>query len=385
MKYDAIVIGCGLAGAVSARELAERGQKRVLLVERRDHIGGNAYDVADEAGILIHKYGPHIFHTNDERVYNYLCRFTDFSDYMHTVTANIHGEFVPVPFNFNSIKKVFGDRAEGLMKKLTEKYPEGTKIPIYELTVQDDPELSELADYVFSNVFAHYTEKQWGVPIGKVSKETLSRVPVFLSYDNRYFQDKFQGMPVEGYTKMFERMLDHPNIEVRTGVDAKELLTFGDGEIIFDGEAFDGTVIFSGAIDELFDNAYGRLPYRTLDFAFETHEVDSFQPNATVNYTVDQPYTRITEFKKLTGQSAPGVTTVMKEYSRASEEGDTPYYAILNEENLALYGKYAERAREYKNFHLLGRLAEYRYYNMDAIVAGALALCDRLLNNEVQK
>jgi UDP-galactopyranose mutase len=179
---------------------------------------------------------------------------------MHTVTANIHGEFVPVPFNFNSIKKVFGDRAEGLMKKLTDKYSEGTKIPIYELTVQDDPELRELADYVFCNVFAHYTEKQWGVPITEVSRETLSRVPIFLSRDDRYFQDAYQGMPVDGYTPMFERMLDHENIEVCLGADAKDRVRFENGAVTLDGEPFGGRVIFSGALDEPFDYCYGDLP-----------------------------------------------------------------------------------------------------------------------------
>ena len=379
MNYDVIVIGCGLAGATCARELAERGGQRVLLLERRPHVGGNAYDCEDESGILIHKYGPHIFHTNNERVYRYLSRFTDFSDYMHTVTANIHGSFIPVPFNFNSIERVFGDRAPGLIKKLTDKYPEGTKIPIFELTEQNDPELAELADYVFNNVFAHYTEKQWGVPITEVSRETLSRVPIFLSRDDRYFQDAYQGMPVDGYTPMFERMLDHENIEVCLGADAKDRVRLENGAVTLDGEPFGGRVIFSGALDELFDYCYGDLPYRTLDFGFETHDVDSFQPNGTVNYTVDMPYTRITEFKKLTGQKKPDVTTVMKEYSRACTRGDNPYYAILNEENLNLYGKYKKLADQYPSLYLVGRLAEYKYYNMDAIVARALELCDSLV------
>ena len=379
MNYDVIVIGCGLAGATCARELAERGGQRVLLLERRPHVGGNAYDCEDESGILIHKYGPHIFHTNNERVYRYLSRFTDFSDYMHTVTANIHGSFIPVPFNFNSIERVFGDRAPGLITKLTDKYPEGTKIPIFELTEQNDPELAELADYVFNNVFAHYTEKQWGVPITEVSRETLSRVPIFLSRDDRYFQDAYQGMPVDGYTPMFERMLDHENIEVCLGADAKDRVRLENGSVTLDGDPFGGRVIFSGALDELFDYCYGDLPYRTLDFGFETHDVDSFQPNGTVNYTVDMPYTRITEFKKLTGQKKPDVTTVMKEYSRACTRGDNPYYAILNEENLNLYGKYKKLADQYPCLYLVGRLAEYKYYNMDAIVARALELCDSLV------
>lgn len=378
--YNSIIIGAGFAGAVAARELAERGQRKVLIIERRSHIGGNAYDCHDDAGVLVHMYGPHIFHTNDSRVYEYLSRFSEFTDYEHRVEAQLPGKTVPVPFNLTSIERVYGDRAPALIEKLLSKYAPESKIPIYELTQQDDPELSELADFVFNNVFKCYTEKQWGTPIAEVSKETLSRVPVFLSRDDRYFQDKYQGMPKVSYTKLFENMLDHPNITVRTSAEASELIKLEDGKIYFEGELFEGEVIYTGAADELFDCKYGKLPYRTLDFAFETLPQDSFQSRGTINYTVSEKFTRITEFKKLTGQELSDVTTIMKEYPRAYEGGnDIPYYAILNPENLELYGKYRALADNYKNLYLLGRLAEYRYYNMDAIVGQALALCDKLV------
>ncbi len=377
--YDAIIVGAGFAGATAARCFADAGRS-VLLLERRAHIGGNAYDCLDDAGVLIHKYGPHIFHTNSRRVYDFLCRFGSFSDYSHKVAAKIGDSLVPVPFNFNSIDKVFGERAEGLRKKLLARYAEGQKIPVFELTVQDDPELSELADYVYQNVFKYYTEKQWGVPMERVSRETLSRVPVFLSRDDRYFQDAYQGMPTEGYTAMLENMLDHEGIEVVVSCDAASRLALDGDRILLDGEEFSGQVIYSGPADELFKNKYGPLPYRTLDFVFETHAVDRYQPYGTVNYTVSETYTRITEFKILTGQRLDGVTTIMKEYSRAYEGGDDiPYYAILDPENLALYERYAAEAKASGRFHLLGRLAEYRYYNMDATVEKALALCDELL------
>ncbi len=378
-KYDAVVVGSGFAGATAARCFADAGRS-VLLLEKRDHIGGNAYDCLDDAGILIHKYGPHIFHTNSRRVYDFLCRFGSFSDYSHKVAAKIGDGLVPVPFNFNSIDKVFGERAEGLRKKLLDRYSEGQKIPVFELTVQDDPELAELADYVYNNVFKYYTEKQWGVPMEQVSRETLSRVPVFLSRDDRYFQDTYQGMPVEGYTSLIANMLDCDGIEVQTSVDARTRIALDGERILLDGEEFFGQVIYSGPADELFDNKHGALPYRTLDFKFETHALEQYQPYGTVNYTVSEDYTRITEFKLLTGQKKEGVTTVMKEYSRFYEGGeDIPYYAILDPENLALYEKYAAETRASGRFHLLGRLAEYRYYNMDATVEKALNLCDELL------
>ena len=385
-RYDCLVIGAGMAGAMAARELAERGGKRVLVLERRNHVGGNAYDCFDKAGVLIHKYGPHIFHTNNKRVFDYLSRFTAWLNYQHRVVANIpDGEGrleLPVPFNLISLRTVFPpEQAASLKEKLLAAYGPERKVTILELRENSDPEIRALADYVYEHVFVRYTMKQWGQKPEEIDPATTARVPVFLSEDCRYFQDEYQGMPLEGYTPMFQRLLDHPDITVETGVDAADRLKLTDGKLLLDGEAFDGTVIYTGAPDELFGCKYGRLPYRTLDFVFETHPVDFWQSHGTVNYTVDQDYTRITEFKYLTGQELPGVTTIMKEYSRAytGAAGEVPYYAIINDDNNALYARYKAEADQYPNLHLLGRLAEYKYYNMDAIAARALELCDELL------
>ena len=385
-RYDCLVIGAGMAGAMAARELAERGGKRVLVLERRNHVGGNAYDCFDKAGVLIHKYGPHIFHTNNKRVFDYLSRFTAWLNYQHHVVANIPdgaGRLeLPVPFNLISLRTVFPpEQAASLKEKLLAAYGPERKVTILELRENSDPEIRALADYVYEHVFVRYTMKQWGQKPEEIDPATTARVPVFLSEDCRYFQDEYQGMPLEGYTPMFQRLLDHPDITVETGVDAADRLKLTDGKLLLDGEAFDGTVIYTGAPDELFGCKYGRLPYRTLDFVFETHPVDFWQSHGTVNYTVDQDYTRITEFKYLTGQELPGVTTIMKEYSRAytGVAGEVPYYAIINDDNNALYARYKAEADQYPNLHLLGRLAEYKYYNMDAIAARALELCDELL------
>ena len=381
-QYDCLVIGAGLAGSVAARELAERGGKRVLVLERRGHIGGNAYDKLDEAGVLIHQYGPHIFHTNNARAYEYLSRFTGWRDYQHRVVANVRGALMPVPFNLTSLELAYGsEKAARLEKKLIETYGAEKKVTILELRRNDDPEIKALANYVYENVFVHYTVKQWGQTPEEIDPNTTARVPVFLSEDCRYFQDAYQGMPLEGYTPMFQSLLDHPDITVELGVDAASRLTLDGSAALLDGRPFSGPIIYTGAADELFGCKYGRLPYRTLDFRFETHPVDFWQSHGTVNYTVDQDYTRITEFKYLTGQELPGQTTIMKEYSRAytGAKGEIPYYAIINAGNNALYAKYRAEADRYPNFHLLGRLAEYKYYNMDAIAARALELCDDLL------
>lgn len=380
--FDCLVIGSGYAGSVVAREMAERGGRRVLVLERRGHVGGNAYDCLDEHGILIHKYGPHIFHTSERRVFDYLSRFTGWRDYQHRVVANVHGRFLPVPFNLTSLHMAFPEeKAARLEDKLLSAYSANARVTILSLRENTDPELREVADYVYENVFVHYTMKQWGQLPEEIDPATTARVPILLSRDDRYFQDPYQGMPLEGYTPLFQRMLDHPRITVELGVDARERMALEDGVIRLDGEPFAGPVIYTGEVDELFSFRFGHLPYRTLDFDFETLEVDRFQPTATVNYTVSEDYTRITEYKQLTGQVVPGRTTIMKEYSRAytGSPGEIPYYAVISPENNALYGRYRDLAGGFSNLHLLGRLAEYKYYNMDAIALRALTLCDGIL------
>lgn len=384
-RYDAVIVGAGYAGAVCARALAEKG-KRVLAAERRPHVGGNAYDRLDDAGVLIHQYGPHIFHTNNKTVFDWLSRFTRWRDYQHRVIANIPDEkggrmTYPVPFNLTSLETAFGaEEGKRLGDKLIAAYGAEKKVTILELRQNADPEIAALADYVYNHVFVRYTMKQWGQKPEEIDPNTTARVPVFLSRDDRYFQDTYQGMPLEGYTPMFEQMLDHPNITVELGRDALSSLDVSGDKVRWEGEEFTGPVIYTGQADELFGFRFGPLPYRTLDFGFETLPQEDFQGYGTVNYTVDQDYTRITEFKHMTGQICPGRTTIVKEYSRAYEgkEGETPYYAIINPENNALYGRYAALAQRFGNLHLLGRLAEYKYYNMDAIAARALELAETL-------
>ena len=387
---DAVVVGSGFAGGVVARELAERAGKRVLIIEKRPHIGGNMYDEKDEAGILVHKYGPHIFHSNDKRAFDYARRFSGFLGYQHRVLADWYGTYMPVPFNKNSMEIAFGEeKAAHYIEKLIDTFGDERKVTINELREQDDPELAEIADFVYKNVFLYYTQKQWGLTPEEVDPSVTARVPVFISRDNRYFQDAYQGMPVFGYTKLFEEMLDHENIQVCLNTEAEsvfELEFESEAEdaplsaIKLHGKKFEGPIVYTGPLDELFLARFGRLPYRSLDFVYETFDKEHVLPCGTVNFTVTEDYTRITEFKYLTGQKSDK-TTIMKEYSRAYEDPNTqtPYYAILSDENHAHYERYRALTAKLPNFYPLGRLAEYRYYNMDKIISLALELSDKLV------
>lgn len=370
MKYDFLVVGAGLAGAVLAERIASTLNKKVIIIDKRSHLGGNCYDYK-ENNLLIHKYGPHIFHTQSRKPFDYISKFTDWIPYEHRVLGSVDGELVPVPFNFNSLYKCFPlNFAQKLEEKLIQKFGYGIKTPILKLKENEDKDIQFLADYIYKNVFLNYTLKQWGMTPEELDPSVTSRIPVFLSRDNRYFQDSFQMMPKEGYTKIFEKMLSHPNIEIRLNTEYSD---------IKDQVEYD-YLIFTGAIDEFFNYKYGELPYRSLRFKFESININEFQPVAQVNYPNLNDYTRITEFKHFYPEKNE-TTTIAFEYPEKFEIGKNErFYPIPKEENSILYQKYLEEAKKLKNVFFVGRLAEYKYYNMNEIIAVALVTFDTKIN-----
>lgn len=374
--YDYIIVGAGLAGCVLAERIANILDQKVLLIDKRDHIGGNCYDYCDEDGVLVHKYGPHIFHTQQEEVWDYLSQFTEWHSYQHRVLGYIDGKKIPIPFNLTSLQASFSqEKAQRLEEKLIKHYGREMSVPILELKESKDEDLQFLADYVYQKVFFNYTRKQWGLKPEELDPSVTARVPVLISHDDRYFQDPYQGIPQEGYTPIFQKMLDHPRIELILNTDYREVMELKDGIITYQGKDFPGKLIYTGEIDYLFDYLYGKLPYRSLTFKMETLDQEFYQDVATVNYPNNHHYTRITEYKHLTGQKHDK-TTISREYPQDyhPERSDVPYYPIPKREFREIYQRYREKADKIPRLILLGRLAEYQYYNMDLVVAKALQI-----------
>lgn len=368
MKYDWVVVGAGFTGCTFAREMAERGLS-VLVVDRRSHIGGNAYDEVDANGILVHRYGPHIFHTNSDRVWNYLSRFTDWRPYFHHVLGYVDGKWVPVPFNLDSIRAVFPSRmADRLIERLIDVYGFGAKVPILKLKDGGDPELAFLANFVYRKVFENYTRKQWGVAPEQLDPSVTARVPIVVSRDARYFHDTYQAMPREGYSALFQRLVDHPRVRVELGRDHD-----------FGARVGGVRTLFTGMIDEYFGFRFGALPYRSIRFRFESLDLGRYQAVGTHNYPDNNDYTRITEMKVLSGQEGAKGTTLCLEYPEPHSMGvNEPLYPIPQAQSRDLYRRYADLAeKEGSDVIFAGRLGEYQYYNMDQAVARALALVDQ--------
>jgi len=359
-----LVVGAGISGSTIANHIVSSFEGKVHIVNKSSEIGGNCYDYRDSNNITIHKFGSHIFHTSDDYVWNYLKNFTYFNTYMHNVVAVIDGIETTIPFNFNTIYDVFPkSMAERLEFKLLSKFSYNSKIPIRDFMQQDDPDLRFLAEYIYEKVFLHYTEKQWGLSPNEIDGAVTARVPVYMSRDNRYFQDKYQGIPLEGYTKMIERMLDHPNIDLRLNTTFKDIKNPDQYDHIF----------YTGPVDELMDYQFGQLPYRSVNFKLETHDCEHYQSNAVVNYPCNYDFTRIHEYKYYLNDKSEK-TVIAKEYSEPFELGKNErYYPIPSEKNQELYEKYKEVAlKKYSNIHLLGRLGDYKYYDMDKAVLRAM-------------
>ena len=359
--FDYLIVGAGYAGSVLAERLARDAGKKVLVCDRRPHIAGNAYDHYNDAGVLVHKYGPHIFHTNSREVFEYLSRFTEWRGYEHRVLASVDGQLLPIPINLDTINRYYGVNltsfeVEDFLAKMAE--------PREQIRTSEDVVVSRVGKELYEKFFRNYTRKQWGLDPSELDASVTARVPIRTNRDDRYFTDNYQAMPKHGYTRMFENMLDHPNIHVLLNTDYRDI----ERVVPFK------EMIYTGPVDEFFDLRFGKLPYRSLEFKHETHDTEVYQSAPVVNYPNDNLYTRITEFKYLTGQEH-SKTSIVYEFPRA--EGD-PYYPVPRPENAELYAKYKALADETPNVHFVGRLATYKYYNMDQVVAQALTVYKKI-------
>jgi UDP-galactopyranose mutase len=359
--FDYLVVGAGFAGATIAERLAADAGKKVMICDVRNHIGGNAYDHYDTEGLLVHKYGPHIFHTNSRDVFEYLSRFTAWRPYQHRVLASVDGQLLPVPINLNTVNRLYGT---SLTSFQLEEFFKSVAEPCAAIRTSEDVIVSKVGRELYDKFFRNYTRKQWGYDPSELDAAVTARVPVRTNRDDRYFTDTYQAMPLHGFTRMFERMLTHPNIRILLNADYRQIKN----------EIPHRHVIFTGPVDEYFDYRFGKLPYRSLEFKFETRNVAVAQEGPVINYPNENAYTRVTEFKYITGQEHPK-TTLVYEYPKS--DGD-PYYPVPRSENMSLYRKYQALADATPNVHFLGRLGTYKYYNMDQCVAQALTLYSKV-------
>lgn len=362
--FDFMIVGAGFAGSVLAERLSKNG-KKILIVDKRNHIAGNAYDFYNDDGILIHKYGPHIFHTNSKEVFDYLGMFTNWRPYEHRVLASVDGQLLPIPINLTTINKMYN---LNLSSEGVESFYASKAEIIYPVSTSEDVVVSKVGRELYEKFFRGYTRKQWDLDPSQLDASVTSRVPVRTNKDDRYFTDTYQAMPLNGYTKMFETMLSNPNIKVMLNTDYKEIKE----HVPYN------KMIYTGPIDYYFDYCYGKLPYRSLEFKFQTISAEKFQETGTINYPNEQAYTRITDFKYLTGQVHPK-TSIVYEYPKA--DGD-PYYPVPRPENAELYKKYQQLALATPDTFFAGRLATYKYYNMDQVVAQALTLYKKIMQTE---
>lgn len=390
MEYDYIIVGAGITGITAAEQLANVYDKKVLLIDKNDHIGGNCYDYYDESGILVHKYGPHIFHTNNEEVYSYLSLFTTWNVYNHKLVCNINNTVIPVPFNLISIDKTMQDDNQKITTALLTEYIVNDTLPLDKLKESKNPDIQKLVSYVNENIYTPYVKKIYGVDPEKICEIDGVNINITISYDCRYYQDKYQAVPSNGYTSMFENMLSNHNINILLEHDYNDIISIDleNKKVYFNDEEYTGQLIFTGMIDEFFNYCYGKLPYRSIVYMNETVDQIHFQENASIIYPNDYHFTEITEYKYITGQHARNTTIQFAfptDYNPKYDETNIPYYPIITEENMELFRKYEKLTEKFPQITFMGRLCNYKHLNMDEAVQNVHDVLFRQLKHEIDE
>lgn len=382
MNKKITIVGCGISAATLANILANKGWI-VTIYEKQKSIGGNCRDSLNGDGILIHNYGPHIFHTSYEDVYQFISQFTQLNGYVNKVYVNVDNKLFPLPINFKSIEIIMPDKAKEVIATLQSRFPNQKTITLFDLKQVEDPNVKEFLDYISKNVYFNYSAKMWGKKFEEIDPNTINRVKIILGYDHNYFpEDKYQGLPTEGYTAMIKKMVDHKNITIQTDIDVLNFMKFEEDGITINGKPFNEPLVYCGPIDEALNYKYGTLPYRSLEIKFETLKQTKFQESAVVNYPADPTMTRIAEYKSMTLQQVDGKTTISREYpgefAPNSSRFGVRYYPVINELSKVLYEKYAADFKKYPNVYPLGRLSQYKYFDMDDAIKQALDLAKQL-------